>query len=136
MSYQIHFKGSKRIFTFTPMDRYALLIAPSKELLGWVNNIFPDDPLQFEEIQGHDSKDVFLIDEFGSTLEAEEWLQENFLMFLENTLFSWVENEDLWPKELNWETFQRFIDYEIHSVVYDVASFQDLDEDQLFFSPN
>jgi len=118
------------------MDRYALILTPSKEMIDWVNEVLEDSPIDYESLKGHDGSDVFLIDEFDNVDEAEVWLKDNHYMFLEEMLIGWVENDELWPKELDWKLFEKFINYSIQTVVYDIAGESQDEDDLITFSQN
>ena len=59
---------------FFSINRYALITRPSPALIKWVNTIFPDDPVDYADIEGerHDQMDVFLIPEFDDMEDAFE----------------------------------------------------------------
>ncbi len=120
------------------MNRYALILTPTKELIEWANSLFPEEEsiIDYSSIQGHDSSDVFLIDEFETVEDAIEWLKENYFMFLEEMLFGWVEDEELWPNDMDWPLFEKFIHYSLQSVVYDISSESGSSEDLLTFNLN
>ena len=108
---------------FYSINRYALIVRPKKALIDWVNYIFPEDPVDFREIEEepNDGMDVFLIPEFDDIEDALEWLKENHATFLEYSLEAWCTDEADWPSPLNWDLFERFLDYSIQSVVIDVV---------------
>ena len=114
---------------FFSINRYALITRPSPALIDWVNTVFPDDPVDYAEIdkEQHDQKDVILIPEFDDVDEALNWVKENCETFLEQILDSWCTDEETWPEDLDWPLFERFIDYSIQSVVTDTV---DEEEDE------
>jgi hypothetical protein len=115
---------------FFSINRYALIIRPSKAMVEWINATFPDDPpLDYEEMGGDDQLDVFLIPEFTSPEDAREWLQENCRQFLEFELEEWCTDPGRWPKNLDWPLFESFLEYTLQSVVLDT---QDEEYDEEF----
>lgn len=108
---------------FFSINRYALITCPSPALIEWVNTVFPDDPVDYSQIERekHDEKDVFLIPEFDDVEDALAWVKENCKTFLEQILDSWCTDEDAWPEALDWALFERFLDYSIQSVVTDTV---------------
>ena len=105
---------------FETVNRNALIIRPKQALLDWVNSIFPEDPLSSDALGKHDDANVYLIPEMDSTEESLQYLKDNFESFLEEILFDWCEDDELWPKNRNWKLFEEYLDYSIQSVVVDV----------------
>lgn len=117
---------------FFSINRYALIAKPTKEFINWVNSVFPDDPVDYAQIERerHDQMDVFLIPEFDDMDEALSWLKENCDVFLEQMLDAWCTDEDAWPEKLDWPLFETFVDYSIQSVVTDSVD-EEEDENEL-----
>lgn len=113
---------------FFTINRYALIVRPSEAMIGWVNSVFPGDPIDYDKMKGHDNTDIFLIPEFDSPEDAEEWLQENYQNFLRHSLEAWSTDESTWPKPLSWEQFDRLHEYSIESVVIDTVD-EEYDEE-------
>ncbi len=115
---------------FYSINRYVLLVRPSEELVRWVNAVFSDDPIVYEEKMLHDNTSVYLIPEMDSIEDAEDWLKENCLEFLESILEEWCSDTDEWPEKLDWEAFQSLVDYSFQSNIIDVVSEEEDDEDR------
>lgn len=115
---------------FFTINRYALLLRPSEELVKWVNTIFPDDPIVYEQKMLHDNTDIYLIPEMDSIEKAESWLKENYLEILENILEDWCEDTDEWPEKLNWEAFEKLVDYTVQTSIVDVVSAEEDDDER------
>lgn len=114
------------------INRYVILIRPSAALVDWINGIFPNDPELYEDKMQDDNTDVYLIPSMDSIEDAQEWLKENYLEILENILESWSEDTDDWPEVLDWDAFEKYIDYSIQSNVIDTVS-EEEDEDERGF---
>jgi len=105
------------------INRYALIIRPSKAMIEWINATYPEDPpMDYEDLGGDDQLDIFLIPEFNSIGEAREWLEENYRQFLEFQLEEWCTDPKYWPPNLDWPLFERFLEYTLQSVVMDTQS--------------
>jgi hypothetical protein len=105
---------------YETINRDILILKPRKPLLDWVNYIFPDNPITIDNMGKHDSANVYLIPEMNSIEHSVEFLKQNFTTFLEEELYSWCEDEELWPEKRDWKLFEEWLDYEIHSVVTDM----------------
>lgn len=104
------------------VNRNILVVFPSKKMVDWINYIFPDNPMSHESLLGNDGADTFLVPNFDSIKETEEWLKENFILILERQLEGWCTDPELWPKPLNWKLFVSFLDYKLHTIVRDLAN--------------
>jgi hypothetical protein len=117
---------------FYGINRYVLLIRPGQSMVNWINKIYPEDAVAYEAGMQDDNTDVYLIPEMDDIEDARQWLEENFLVFFENTLEEWCENVDEWPEKLDWETFEQFFDYSLQSNVLDIVSEEEDEEDADF----
>jgi hypothetical protein len=113
---------------FYTINRYVLLIRPSKAMIAWLNEIFPKEPVLYEATMQEDNTDVYLIPEMRDMEQALEWLKINYGSFLENTLDEWCADESLWPDPLDWAAFEYMCDYTIQSNVLDAVSEEDDEE--------
>jgi hypothetical protein len=113
---------------FFTINRYVLLIRPSKVMIEWINEVFSEGPVLYEATMQEDNTDVYLIPEMGDMEEAQDWLKANFGSFLENTLDEWCADESLWPSPLDWPAFERLCDYTIQSNVLDSVSEEEDEE--------
>ncbi len=130
---------------FFTINRNALITRPKPALIDWVNAIFPDDPASYEELDKHDSQDVFLIPDFDSVEESLEWVRENCEEFLSYLLEDWCADESTWPQPLDWELFERFFEYSVLTAVVDTMEgeydsddedFEDMDMEDFDFEDN
>ena len=101
------------------VNRYALIVSPTQNLLDWVNTIFPDNPISMD-FDRDDEATVYLIPEFWEIGEAKAWLRKHFKPVLEQELEDWCTDSALWPP-LTWKTFESFLDCRIHGVVLDAS---------------
>lgn len=115
---------------FYTINRYALLLKPSIALVEWVNAVFPDDPIVYEQEMLHDNTDIYLIPEMNSIEDAEDWLKEHFFGFLENVLEDWCENTDEWPEKMDWAAFEKLVDYTFQTNIVDVVSEEEDDDER------
>ena len=109
---------------FFSINRNALILRPTPALIDWANTVFPEDPIDYDEMDQHDEQDVFLLPDFGSTEETLEWLRENCEDFLAHILEDWCMDKSAWPSPLDWPLFERFFHYSIETSVVDT-----MDED-------
>ena len=64
------------------VNRSALLLAPKKPLMDWVNSVFAEDArMDLAEPLAWDNMAVYMIPEFNNRDEVTSWLKENFSRF-------------------------------------------------------
>ncbi|MBR9923284.1 MAG: hypothetical protein GYB31_20830 [Bacteroidetes bacterium] len=111
------------------INRFALVTKPKPALIQWVNSIYPADPVDIQDLEGHDNLDVFLIPEFTDLEDAEEWLKENYSPILEYLLENWCTDRSAWPAIVDWDLFETFFHYSIDSMVIDTMD-EEYDEEE------
>ncbi|MEZ4988532.1 MAG: hypothetical protein R2795_26495 [Saprospiraceae bacterium] len=120
------------------INRFVLLVRPSQAMVDWINGIYPDDPVPYEDRMAHDNTDVYLIPEMDDIEDAMIWLEANYLPFFESLLEEWCDNVDDWPQDMDWEMFKRYADFTIQTNVLDSvseeedeAAFDAMDDDDM-----
>ncbi len=102
------------------INRNVFLLSPKKPLFDWCNEIFPDDPMEFNRKPfGYDQAHAYLIPELDSPLHFEKWIQKYYHQFFEDQLEGWCTDETLWPKKLTFKMFQDWFDISYQSMVID-----------------
>jgi len=116
---------------FHPINRNALIVRPTRALIEWANALFPEDAIEYDEMDQHDEQDIFLLPDFDSVEETLEWVQENCEDFLAYILEDWLMDKSAWPSPLDWALFERFFQYSIESSVVDTMDegYDEEDED-------
>lgn len=114
---------------FFSINRSALLLRPSRDMVEWLNNVQAGPRETYQAQAGDDDLHVFLVPEFDSADEGRDWLEENCEPFIRYVLEDWCADEDVWPKSLDWELFQKFFEYTIQTIVTDTVD-DDYDEEE------
>ncbi len=108
---------------FYTINRNALLARPSAAMLEWVNTLYQEeDPVEYQANPSHDDWDVFLLPEKDDVEESLAYLEQYCEQFLAIMLEDWCMEEEQWPKPLNWELFNKFIEYSVQTLVMDTVS--------------
>lgn len=101
------------------INRVALILRPSEELLRWA---IREDPSLAEDIDPEETDDlasVYLLPDFDDLDDAEVWLEKNFQEILEALLEEWVPNETSWPDELSIKHLELYSEYAFTNIVVD-----------------
>ncbi|TXB61484.1 hypothetical protein [Phaeodactylibacter luteus] len=106
---------------FFRINRTAVVTRPKPALIAWANEIFPEDPVSFEDMDQHDEQDIFLLPDLDGVEEVEAYLKQNVSDLLGALLEDWCMDESDWPSPLDWELFVRFFEYHIETVVVDTV---------------
>lgn len=110
------------------INRYALVLRPSKKLLQWA---ISEDPSLAGDIDLEETDDlvsVYLLPDFSEEDEAEEWLEANYQVILESLLDEWVPDDSVWPEEFTFDDFEQYSEYAFTNMVIDTQD-QSYDEE-------
>jgi len=107
------------------LNRGALIVRPRQPYLDWANEL--DDSGVLPDSQGEQT--VYLIPSFESDEEAERILRRLYAEVFERELYGWHTDERAWPQKRTFAMFKKWFTIELHSVVEDLDSDQDLHGD-------
>lgn len=105
-------------------NRVAVVLIPKEPLVAWVNSV-DDGPLDSCTITLDDAREepsVFLIPVTPSDdpeLRAKRWIQRNWIELLEQMLYEWYTDPELWPRKPTLKMFHEWFDVHIHPTVMD-----------------
>jgi hypothetical protein len=101
------------------INRAVAVIKPKQPFVDWINS-HPDsaeDPVALEQVR--QDCNVFLIPDFDSEEEVEEYIEDLSTDIFEIELESWYTDEESWPTNRDFQTFREWFDVEVHSMVID-----------------
>ena len=75
----------------------ALIIAPAKPMIDWVNRVFPHNNTAYRDPMMHDHSSIYLIPEFDHHEDALKWLESNFKEIFIEELTGWCTDESTFP---------------------------------------
>ncbi len=106
------------------INRAALILKYKAPAIKWVNASDPydDDPgITSDNIK--DDQTVYLISEYDaeSPDTVNKWLKLNYRSLFDTELENWYTDESLWPKKRTFALFQKWFDYECHSILVDTV---------------
>ncbi|MGL1932393.1 MAG: hypothetical protein OCC45_11635 [Desulfotalea sp.] len=104
------------------INRGAVLLRFKEPMVEWVNSSHPkeagDEKISIEELNA--DRTIYLVDDRDAE-EIEEWLALNFNQLFETELEDWSEDEDSWPQDRSFETFNSFFTVECHGLIIDTV---------------
>jgi hypothetical protein len=109
------------------IDRMALLIKPKQSFLDWINQVNEESMSLSELIL---DCTVLLVPMIEDEADFNQYLQGTYQTLFEQELLSWCTDADLWPKKMDFDTFNMFFDIEVHGLVLDnvVGDYEELEE--------
>jgi len=102
---------------YPTLNRSALIIKIKQPFVNWVKYHDPEIELQ---IEGFDTKNVYLIPNFEEEELYDTFLKEHFSEIFEEELCGWFDDPETWPQDRSWKIFQTWFNYEIQTVVIDM----------------
>lgn len=113
---------------FPDINRAAVVVKLKKPFIDWLvytskEHDGPGHELKPEEVQteGFDSKHVYLIPAYDETEKYEKFVRKHCTEIFEHELAGWYTDPQMWPKDRSWKVFQEWFDYEIQTIVLDMA---------------
>lgn len=102
------------------LNRSAISVKLRQPFVDWINSISDsgEDEVTLEEVNQEST--TYLIPELEQEDDLEQLVEERYLDILENELFSWEEDDELWPEDMDRALFDDFIRLEPAFMVFDL----------------
>ncbi|SFC38008.1 hypothetical protein SAMN05660443_2430 [Marinospirillum celere] len=102
------------------LNRSAISVKLRQPFVDWINSISDagEDEVTLEEVNQESTS--YLIPELEEEEDLEKLIAERYLDILENELFSWEEDDSLWPEDIDRALFDDFIRIEPAFMVFDL----------------
>ena len=100
---------------FDPIHRSAIIVKPKQPFFDWLKTIDNED--DFSDLR--DETDVYLIPDFDSVDQAENWLKKNFDLIFCDQMNHWYTDEDIWTPNRTIKKFRDWFDYSLHTMIWD-----------------
>jgi hypothetical protein len=98
------------------VNRSIVIVYARQPFIDWVNTILPE-PVSFEEI--NTGCPAFMIEDFEYEEDALDAVNDEWEVFFETWLESWVPDESKWPRNRTVEQFHEWFDVSLHPAVFD-----------------
>lgn len=105
------------------VKRTALVLRLKQPFIDWLHSIEPGGVLGIAPMEG----DVYLLPDFEETGQMKKWLKKYFDEIFSDQLNNWYIDENLWPKNRTFKTFQEWFEYSLHTMVWDTEE-QDIEK--------
>lgn len=104
-------------------NRSFLLIIPKKPFVDWVNNYeVEEDEVSEEDI--YSQKTLYMVDaiDYDSYSEINELVKSRHKEIFINELWAWYEDEDYLPKNITFEMFNEWFEFEFVEMCFDTLN--------------
>jgi hypothetical protein len=98
------------------INRSVVIVYAKQPFVEWLNRTLADN-VAIEEV--NEGCPAFLIEDFEYEDDAAEAVYEEWEVYFETWLESWIEDEALWPKERTEERFREWFEVRLHPMVFD-----------------
>lgn len=101
------------------INRASIIVRPKQPFVDWIN-AHPDSAgldISLEQVRADST--AYLIPEFDSNKEAEDYIKDLSADIFEIELELWYSDDQFWPKKRDYEKFLQWFEVEAHSMVID-----------------
>lgn len=103
------------------INRSAIVVRYKEPFIQWINEVNPhpdEDEITSEE--ANTDATVYLITP-ADAANIEHWIELNYESLLEEELEDWYADPEVWPKNIDQEMFEKWLEIEVHSIVQDTV---------------
>lgn len=102
------------------LNRSAISIQLRQPFVDWINSLDEsgDEQVTLDEVNLEAT--TYLIPELEDEQGLEELIDERYFELLENELFSWEDDQNLWPGDMDRALFDEFLDIKLSFMVFDL----------------
>ena len=102
------------------LNRSAIVLTPKKPFLDWIRGADPSNrELTMADLENDPS--VYLFPAFSFDHEMVDHLKVSCAEIFGQELESWDRMQESWRKDRSFAVFQRWFDYRIHSMIFDLG---------------
>lgn len=100
---------------FKSLKRSATVVKPRQPFFDW---LLSHDPTM-DVTNDMSEATVYLLQDFETPKEMENWLKRNFDELFSEQLFQWYIDETMWPQSRTYKMFCEWFEYSLHTMVFD-----------------
>lgn len=102
------------------VNRSALVVVPKQPFLDWLQSVDPTSAdLTLADLAEEPA--IYLIGECESDQDFIGQLRKTYAVIFEEQLDGWWRDRAAWPRKRTFDTFCRWFDFGLHSVVFDLC---------------
>ncbi|HWR32114.1 MAG TPA: hypothetical protein VN451_01200 [Chitinophagaceae bacterium] len=100
---------------FKNLKRSAIVMKPRQPFFNWLLSHDRDMAIT-QEIR---EATIYLLPDFETVGEIENWLRKNFDELFSEHLFQWYIDESFWPQVRTFTMFGEWFEYSLHTMIFD-----------------
>jgi|AntRauTorcE11897_2_1112592.scaffolds.fasta_scaffold05375_5 hypothetical protein len=102
------------------LNRSAISVKLRQPFVDWINSVSDsgEEEVTLDEVNQESTS--YLVPELEEEEDLENLIEDRYLDILENELFSWEEDDSLWPEDMDRALFDEFIRIEPAFMVFDL----------------
>ncbi len=101
------------------INRTALIVIPKQPYIDWANSL--DDGVKLNINNPRYEYSLYLIDNVVREADVERVLKQYYVEIFEQELEAWHLKKEDWPKQRGFQTFKRWFELKICSMVLDLC---------------
>jgi len=102
------------------LNRSAISVKLRQPFVDWINSVSDSGEEEVALDDVNQESTSYLIPELEEEEDLEKLIAERYLAILENELYSWEEDDSLWPDDMDRALFDEFIRIEPAFMVFDL----------------
>ncbi|WP_404414471.1 hypothetical protein [Marinospirillum sp.] len=102
------------------LNRSAISVKLRQPFVDWINNVSDSGEEEVTLDDVNQESTSYLVPELEEEEDLENLIADRYLDILENELFSWEEDDSLWPEDIDRALFDDFIRIEPAFMVFDL----------------
>jgi hypothetical protein len=100
---------------FKNLNRSAVVIKPQQPFINWLKSLDPEIEEDEEMMEG----EIYLLPDYETKEEMENWLKKNFNALFSEQLNNWFVDETMWPQNRTFKMFTEWFSYSFHTMIFD-----------------
>lgn len=100
---------------FKNIKRSAVVLVPRQPFFDWLLTHDADTIIDDEIRTGN----IYLLPDYETKQEIEQWLKRNFAELFEEELFGWYTDETMWPTNRSFKLFGEWFSYSLFPMLLD-----------------
>lgn len=102
------------------LNRAVLVLRFKQPFVDWINAADPTPSHAMTLAEVNEDSNAYLL-EVEDQQQLQAWMALNGLALFEEVLNDWYTDPDLWPQDRSLAVFEKWCDFELHTVVIDTG---------------
>jgi len=104
------------------INRSVIMVKPKAPYIEWANGLEEDGP-KLSLSDSPRERTIYLVDEIEFTRDFDKVIDKHFSKIFEHELYLWHIAEEDWPQDRGRDVFNKWFEFESHSLVLDLCDY-------------